>query len=257
MRRRFALLALGFSAFAQAQTAQPLFLIPTEAPKGLTLPAEATVRVKLTTTDAPSLGALLGVKVPAGTTQFEYTVDRYPQIEAKVTRTWLEATFLIDFNEPPFEALKTEMKSLGDKPSRTSLIEFVAGVINENYERGWDLASTVAKRREGDCSEHAVLTTALARMIGTPARVVIGVALISDGEQHNAFGHAWSEVREGDLWVVADAALLGEPGTVRYVPMGVVEEEGLGYAMGIAAVQRTWIQRVEVLAPKATTARKP
>ena len=79
----------------------------------------------------------------------------------------------------------------------------------------------------------------------------------SNGEQHNAFGHAWSEFREADRWVVADAALLEEKGSVRYLPMGVVEEEGLGYAMGIAALQRTWIQRVEVLAPKATVAKKP
>jgi len=257
VRGRVTLLALGLTALAQAQTAPPLFIIPTEAPKGLTLPTQAPARVRLTTTDAPSLGALLGVKVPSGTTQFEYVVDRYPQIAAKVTRTWLEPTFLIDFNEPPFEALKTEMKELGDPPGRTALIEFVARVINENFERGWDLASTVAKRREGDCTEHAVFTTALARMSGIPARVIIGVALISDGEQHNAFGHAWAEIREGDRWVVADAALLHEKADVRYLPMGVLEEEGMGYAMAIAAISRTWIQRVEVLAPKATAARKP
>jgi len=255
MRALAALMALGASALAQAQTAPPLFLIPTEAPKGLTIPAQAPVRVRLTTTDAPSLGALLGLKVPPGTTQFEYVVDSYPQVKAKATRTWLEPTFLIDFNEPPFDALKAEMKDLGEHPTRAALVDFVARTIHENYERGWDLASTVAKRREGDCTEHAVLTTALARMSGIPARVIIGVALVSNGEEHNAFGHAWSEVREADRWVIADAALLNEKAEVRYVPMAVLEEEGLGYAMAIAAIQRTWIQRVEVLAPKVAASK--
>ena len=133
----------------------------------------------------------------------------------------------------------------------------MARTINENFERGWDFASTVAKRREGDCTEHAVLTAALARMNGIPARVIIGVALISDGELHNAFGHAWAELREGDRWAVADAALLHEKVDVRYLPMGVLEDEGLGYTMAIAAISRTWIQRVEVLAPKGAVANKP
>jgi transglutaminase-like putative cysteine protease len=257
MRVVAALLIGTLATAASAQTSPPLFLIPTEAPKGLTFPSQSPVHVVLTTTDAPMLGALLGVKVPIGASRFEYVVDHYPQLESKTPRTWLEPTFLIDFDEPPFAALKAEMQGLGDKPSREALIEFVNRTIHENYERGWDLASTVAKRREGDCTEHAVLTTALARMYGIPSRVVIGAALISDGEQHNAFGHAWSEVREGDHWVVADASLLGEKGDVRYLPMGVVEDEGLGYGMGIAAVQRTWIQRVEVLAPKALPAKKP
>jgi len=256
MRRLTALLALGIAAAAQSQTAPPLFLIPTEAPKGLTLPDPTPVHVMLTAADAPQLGALLGVRVPAGVTRFEYVVDRYPQLETKTARTWLEPTFLIDFDEPPFAALKAEMKDLGEKPSRAALVEFVNRTIHENFERGWDLASTVAKRREGDCTEHAVLTTALARMYGIPARVVIGAALISNGEEHTAVGHAWSEFREGELWVVADAAMLDEKGVVRYLPMGVVEDEGLGYVMGIAAAQRTWIQRVEVMAPK-DTAKKP
>ncbi|HET7811093.1 MAG TPA: transglutaminase-like domain-containing protein [Steroidobacteraceae bacterium] len=244
-------------AAVNAQTAPPLFLIPTEAPKGVTLTAQSPLHVMLTASDAPMLGALLGVKVPAGASSFEYIVDRYPQLESKNPRTWLEPTFLIDFDEPPFAALRAEMKDLGDKPDREALVEFVNRTIHENYERGWDLASTVAKRREGDCTEHAVLTTALARMYGIPSRVVIGAALVSDGEHHNAFGHAWSEVREQDRWVVADAALLGEKGDVRYLPMGVIEDEGLGYGMGIAALQRTWIQRVEVLAPGELAIAKP
>lgn len=252
MRRLAAWWVLAVVGLAQAQTATPLFIIPTEAPRGLVLPATGPVHVMITASDARSLGTLLGVKVPAGANRFEYVVDRYPQLVTHAQRTWLEATFLIDFDEPPFEKLKAEMKDLGDKPSRAALVAFVAKIIDENMGRGWDLASVVATRREGDCTEHAMLTTALARMYGIPARVVIGVALISDGETHAAFGHAWSEFREGGRWVIADAALLDQKGAVRYLPMGVVEEEGMGYAMGIAGLTRTWIQRVEVLAPAAS-----
>ena len=117
--------------------------------------------------DAAALGGFLGIKVAAGSTTFEYVIDRYPQLESVASRTWLEPTFLIDFDEPVFATLKTEMKDLGEHPGRIALVDFVARIVDDKEPRGWDLASVVATRRQGDCTEHAVLTTALARMYGT------------------------------------------------------------------------------------------
>ena len=59
----------------------------------------------------------------------------------------------------------------------------------------------VAKR--GDCSEHAVLFTALARAAGIPARAVGGVMYM--GDEVRAFGwHAWNEVVLDGHWVEVD-----------------------------------------------------
>jgi hypothetical protein len=112
--------------------------------------------------------------------------------------------------------------------------------IQAKRHRSFDIASTVARRREGDCTEHAVLLTALARLHGHAARVVLGLVLVRiEGQPPRAFGHAWVERHDGKAWRPADAALpLGElkklagPRRVRvsYLPIRVVKREDAGFA---------------------------
>jgi len=244
-------LAITLACLAAPALAQytPLFVIPVDSAGNVTLPAGTAARVRLTGTDA-TLGTALGVKAPDDAMAFEYIIDAYPQLQSQVSRTWLEPTFVIDFDEPVFAELQTAMKDQKVGAEREALIAFVDRYIDKKRPRGWDLASTVARRREGDCTEHAVLTAALARLQGQPARVVVGLALISQGTDHQAFGHAWTEMLEGGKWVVADAALSGQTDIVRYLPLSLIEDEGIGYQMALAGVSRRWVQRVEVLGPK-------
>jgi len=227
----------------------PLHVIPTENQSTRPIPADGPARVRLSSSDPQALAAVLGVRLSADQSSFEYLIDQYPQLRSAEKRTWLEPTFVIDFNEPEFEPLRKELAARGTKAARPQLVEYVASLIEESDERDWDLASVVARRRRGDCSEHAVLTTALARLQGIPARVVVGVALVSDGDNHGAFGHAWSEISEDGKWQVADAALFGQKATVRYLPLGLIEDEGMGYAMGLMGLMQIWIDRVVVLGP--------
>ena len=224
----------------------PLFVIPVVSTGDVKLPAGVPARVRLTGIDS-TLGTALGVKLAEGATDFDYLIDVYPQLRSGAERTWLEPTFMIDFDEPVFINVQSMMQDQDVKPEREALVAFVDGFIDKKSPRGWDLASTVATRREGDCTEHAVLTAALARLRGMPARVVVGVALVSRDTDHQAFGHAWAETLEKGKWVVADAALRDVEYVVRYLPLGVVEDEGLGYKMALAGIARRWVQRVEVL----------
>lgn len=249
-----ALIAVGVTAGTAAVAAgedpvriAPLHFIPTENQSGRPLPAGAPARVRLSSPDLESLAGALGVKLSAGQASFEYLIGPYPQLPATTTRTWLEPTFVIDFNEPAFESLRKELDGRGPKLTRAKLVEYVADFIEGSDDRNWDIASVVAMRRVGDCSEHAVFTAALARLQGTPARVAIGIALVSEGEQLGAFGHAWTEVLENGKWEVADAALHGLDGTVRYLPLGLLEDEGMGYSMDLIRTMRIWIDRVVVL----------
>ncbi len=226
----------------------PLHVIPTER-AAKSIAADGPARVRITTSNPQALAAVLGVNLPAGQTTFEYVIDEYPQLRSVESRTWLEPTFVIDFNEPAFEPLRKELGARATKTSRTQLVKYVADLIEESDERDWDLASVVALRRKGDCSEHAVLTAALARLQGMPARVVMGVALVSDKESDGAFGHAWTEMFEDGKWRVADAALVDLPATVRYIPVGLIEDEGMGYAMDLIRIMQIWIERVVVLGP--------
>ncbi len=62
-------------------------------------------------------------------------------------------------------------------------------------------ALDVLASREGDCNEHTVLFTALARAAGVPCRIAVGIVW---SEELEAFGyHAWPEVWVG-RWVRVD-----------------------------------------------------
>ncbi|MBD3368336.1 MAG: hypothetical protein GF405_09245 [Candidatus Eisenbacteria bacterium] len=77
--------------------------------------------------------------------------------------------------------------------------------IIDNKGFGTALASAreVIERQEGDCSEHAVLTAAMARSVGIPARLVSGI-VHADGRF--AY-HMWVEVWTGDGWYALDATV--------------------------------------------------
>ena len=70
---------------------------------------------------------------------------------------------------------------------------------------GFATAAEVAETRSGDCTEHAVLLTALARAVGIPSRVAVGLLYVA---QAQGFGyHMWTEVFVGGRWLPLDAVL--------------------------------------------------
>ena len=80
--------------------------------------------------------------------------------------------------------------------------------------RGDRTAVEVLETRTGDCTEHSVLLVALARALGYPARVVVG--MVSDGSVF-AF-HMWAEVGI-DGWVPFDPALGEEEIDVTHIKL--------------------------------------
>ncbi len=86
---------------------------------------------------------------------------------------------------------------------------FVADYIdNKSLSVGYASAAEVAESRQGDCTEHAVLTAAMCRAVGIPAQVVTGLAYVSQWHtlQNGFGGHAWTQAYIGDKWVGLDAA---------------------------------------------------
>jgi len=71
------------------------------------------------------------------------------------------------------------------------------------------------ENRIGDCNEHAVLLTALARAAGIPAEVEAGVVYI----RGRFFYHAWNVLylRDWGGWVTADAVLRQMPADVTHL----------------------------------------
>jgi hypothetical protein len=75
----------------------------------------------------------------------------------------------------------------------------------KNYTRAMATAAEVARSREGDCTEHAMLLAALCRAREIPARVAIGL-VVYPAARGLAY-HMWTEVWIADRWIPLDATL--------------------------------------------------
>jgi transglutaminase-like putative cysteine protease len=234
--------------FAPTTIAQNFAEIPVTV-KGLSSPdPQAPWHLAIETDDPIGLAARLQEPSPdQSATNLRYALSSaYRPVKTNVTRTWLEPTVVIDHDDSRVQALRDQWLAGHSTQSLQSLVTFVATLIDEKTTRGFDFASTVAQRREGDCTEHAVLTAALARSAGMRARVVLGTALLRDKDGFRAYGHAWAELWQDGTWVVADAALSGLKAQLRYVPASVLEDEGHGFAFGLIQALHFWTNRIEI-----------
>jgi transglutaminase-like putative cysteine protease len=178
----------------------------------------------------------------------------YPGAADRPGRQHTRPSFLIDFDEPVFKPVLADARAqLGAAPSIDAVVRFVERFItNKHMGRGYDIASIVAKRREGDCTEHAVLLTALARAFKLPARVVSGLVLTEVEGRQLAFGHAWAEVFRAGRWQRADAAFT-HPEKLIYLPLELVSDEGPGFALSLmkTSVGTLGVRKISITEPGA------
>jgi hypothetical protein len=125
----------------------------------------------------------------------------------------------IDSADPTVTALaRRAIGTTTDASVAAAKIEsFVASYISDkNFSVGHASASEVAVTKQGDCSEHAVLTAAMCRAVGIPAQVVSGIAYVDDFLGMRGFGgHAWTRAHINGKWIGLDAAFRGS-GLGRY-----------------------------------------
>lgn len=162
------------------------------------------------------------------------------------------ASFVIDYDQPAVVSLVDTMRAeIGANPSITDLVDFAdASITSKSYRRFFDVASQVAGSREGDCTEHAVLLTALARAAGRSARIALGVMLLEHDGQLMSFGHSWVEIHDGQKWHIADATRPDQqvPGArIRYLPLLELDNEGPGYSMTLMELAAIQPERIDAV----------
>jgi len=136
---------------------------------------------------------------------------------APVTRTadiaeYLEASPTINIGDDAIVQMAETAAGGETKPYAIAdrLRRYVTDIIQDkNLNIGFATASEVCRKREGDCTEHAVLLAALGRARGIPSRIVVGLAYVENfAHRKNIFGfHMWTQFRIGGKWVDFDAAL--------------------------------------------------
>lgn len=83
------------------------------------------------------------------------------------------------------------------------IAEWVRQEMTPNYDVGFADAREILRNREGDCSEHTVISVALCRAAGIPARAAVGIM----SAQGIFAYHMWPEVYVG-RWISLDSKWL-------------------------------------------------
>ena len=164
-------------------------------------------------------GVPANIEPPSGAIQRNLGGNRY-RIESPPTQdAGLEplidsAPFLlggpfVQVGHPRIQSALDEI--IGNEEDPNAIVQLIYEWIYEEIEKiivlSFPSALDVLDSREGDCNEHTVLFTALARTAGIPTRIAIGIVW---SEEYNGFYyHAWPEVYV-DRWRAVDPTL-GQP----------------------------------------------
>lgn len=171
-----------------------------------------------------------------------------PSFTGELSEQYTSSSFVIDTEEESTHQFVSGFDTqAGSSLQLNKLAEYVSGFIDEpTYIHGFNIASRIAQQRSGDCTEYAVLTTALARSLGMPSKVVIGTVILEEGNQLTAVGHAWTEVWHNQKWQIIDSALYGSQATQHfYLPAAELKKEGPGFGfalMGVISLMPSKIQ---------------
>ena len=133
---------------------------------------------------------------------------------------YLAAEPLIESDAPEIRA-EAEQAIRGASDDRTRaerLTRYVNGLLDKKPTVSLPSAREVLRTKVGDCNEHTALFVAMAKSIGMPARIAVGLVFM-----HGAFYyHAWPEVYVAEksgqgLWLPVDPTLNQFPADATHV----------------------------------------
>lgn len=106
-------------------------------------------------------------------------------------------------------------------------------ITDRGFDRGFASAKEVMQDRAGDCTEHAVLLTALLRAAKIPARTAAGLLYVELPATGSAFAyHMWTEAYVGD-WVPLDATLAGSAVDATHIRLAESDLSGMSPVAGM------------------------
>ena len=230
----------------------PLYLaaVPTRSHHG-SLGRATPLSVDLYPASDPAAFALaIQSRFPAAASHGDHLrvhLERYVPSAADSPDAYRQASFVIDYDDPAFGPVRERITAAyGAQPDVETLVRFASEYIaRKGTGRGYDIASEIARRGEGDCTEHAVFLAALLRVYGYPARVVHGILLFEVDEQVIGVGHAWVETGDGGTWRGVDATQPERAVDRRYIALGQLRDEGPAFLLDIGGMPSVRLIEVE------------
>jgi len=157
-------------------------------------------------------------------------------------RTYLEPTPFIQSDHPEIQTKVREIVSPNDSDfvKANKLVQWV----NENIQKRPVLsvpnALETLHHRVGDCNEHAVLLTALARAAGIPAQVESGLVY----QKGRFYYHAWNVLYLA-TWITADSVMGQFPADVTHIRLVRGEERQIYLIRIIGTI------KLEIISPQS------
>lgn len=141
---------------------------------------------------------LIAAERPNETEALEIPID-----DESVTE-YLESTLLVQSDDAKIR--QTAERIVGEETNSLRVAErinqWVFNNVNKKITFSLPSAVEVLETREGDCNEHTTLFVALARAVGLPSRIAIGLVY----HKGDFYYHAWPEVYVGE-WVAMDPTM--------------------------------------------------
>jgi len=130
----------------------------------------------------------------------------------------------------------------GNEDKARRIVDWVYRNIAKRPVLSVSNAVETLRNRAGDCTEHAVLTAALARAAGIPAQLETGVVY----QKGRFYYHAWNVFRLADWggWVTADAVMNQLPADVTHLRLVRGEAEQQLDLMGVVGRMKLKIKEM-------------
>ncbi|HTQ37159.1 MAG TPA: transglutaminase-like domain-containing protein [Steroidobacteraceae bacterium] len=155
---------------------------------------------------------------------------------------FLRATPSVQSDAPEILALARQIAGDETDPVRIAgrIVDWIDRNLQSAYGADALTATAVLAQKRGDCTEHTLLFTALARAAGVPTRQLGGIIYVDDPAP--LFGwHAWAEIHDGRGWISVDPTwhqLRVDPTHVQFSFSGDdLDSDDMGWVQAMGSVK--------------------
>jgi transglutaminase-like putative cysteine protease len=115
------------------------------------------------------------------------------------------------------EAVKAVQGVEGTRARAERLVRYVNALLEKKPTVSLPSAREVLRTKVGDCNEHTALYVAMARSLGIPARIAVGLVHLHGAFYYHAWPEAYIEERGRGAWIPVDPTLNQFPADVTHL----------------------------------------
>jgi transglutaminase-like putative cysteine protease len=182
--------------------------------------ARLQVRIEgLTGLDAADMQGA-GQSSDNGTIEVQDARDLVPAPRPEDLGRYLGAEAFLESDSPEIraEADKATVGAATDRLRAERLTRHVHAIVEKRPTLSLPSAVEVLRTRVGDCNEHTALYVAMARSLGLPARIAVGLVYLRGAFYYHAWPEVWiAETPARGLWLPVDPTLNQFPADATHV----------------------------------------